>query len=317
LAPDVAVRLTATKQLLLEGDSLAMRRDEAGRLQAVLLLDLAVETALKLLLPHVGLQVKSKMDFPLLLSSAADHITIPPDVNRLHNVRNGAQHQGLSPAVEEMPAWRAAAEALARAVFTKLGAEYDRFTLVELVVNPDLSEPLRIAEAAAAANPGPAIAVAAHAFHRLRGMVEELIGPAAGLEMWVFPTPRFADHQQQVNCADGRDDAVAASLRVLSWLGMGADPMEQVRLVRLASGRVAGVVEGEWRAGEEPGLLQVAKPSEADALWAIDFVARQAVRLERVYPEITAMGPGYAIARDSRVERARFLPVASRGLGQR
>ena len=77
----------------------------------------------------------------------------------------------------------------------------------------------------------------------------------------------------------------------------------------------AAKIDGEWRWGES-GDIPFKNPTDRDRLWLIDFVARQVVRLERAYPEITSMGPEYAIERDERVERARMLPVKLRHISE-
>jgi hypothetical protein len=211
-----------------------------------------------------------------------------------------------------MENWRRVAGGCVRDVFSALGVAFETFTLADLVANPLVREPLE--HALNLENMDYALALAAYGFYRLRGMYEEIAGPAIGLEMWVLGESRVADMLQTVKCADGKDDSVTAALSAMTHLGMGLDLDEYARFRWLTAGRI-GLFDGDWKVSLEEEKFKVRVVTANDVLWVVDYVARQAVRLERNHAALRTFTEA-SIERDPRRMRdLKFLPVRFRQLG--
>jgi hypothetical protein len=126
----------------------------AGRHQAVIALDGAVEHALWLATQHAGIVLKNgdRASIPDLYSAAQAHgwnlnTSAWPGVNQLHRARNDAQHAGVPIDREPLPAWRDSARAFISSVtHAAFAIALDDISVVDAVRDPQIKATLIEAE---------------------------------------------------------------------------------------------------------------------------------------------------------------------------
>lgn len=127
---------------------------EAGRHQALIALDGACEYALWLAVRQAGVRLKrdQRAGVPTLHRAVAEQRPVWallgwPGVNQMHEARNAAQHAGVAPDREQLPAWRDAAlafiDSLCVAAFNSPVAD---IVLASAVRDPELRVMLTHAE---------------------------------------------------------------------------------------------------------------------------------------------------------------------------
>lgn len=187
----------------------------------------------------------------------------------------------------------------------------DGSAAITAIQNPILRALLLVA--AQCQDPGQAIAWAAHAYRKLRGMVEEVVGAANGLEMWIFATPRYAEQQLTCLLDNNRHHTVVTQLRSLADVEMRLVPDDERRLYRLVAGRGAAFSQGAWNVQEIRERVRVPSPTVADAEWLVGLVAREVMRLERENLQIVSM---ISESIDRNNSLTRVLPWTVSSLGE-
>src|SRR5688572_32675823 len=104
LMAGVAVRLLSAKQSYIEGVAARSRGDAVGRVHGAILIDQAVETALKTVLSHNGVSPGKLKGFYNLTKLVTPWVPEAATFLRHHDVRNAAQHEGVTPSGAELEA---------------------------------------------------------------------------------------------------------------------------------------------------------------------------------------------------------------------
>jgi hypothetical protein len=250
----------ALVRLRLLAEDAARRADdtsEAGRHQAVIALDGACEHALWLATRACGIQLTERQrgSVPALQRAVREQrpdwrIEGWPGVNQMHDGRNAAQHSGVTPPLEQVPAWRDATlafvDSLCREAFqTKL----EDIVLADAVRDGELRTALRWAEEQITVNATQSFILSVSAFDTARAKWREQhnvrvfnlapdgypdIAPAEApfreiedlLEVQAFAGDfsqytwlrRACEEQERAGWAPSRDDARRALAFVSGWI---------------------------------------------------------------------------------------------------
>lgn len=294
-------RLATARRLFLDAETARGLGDDPARRQAVITYDTSVEDALKTLADHLGLQVKKNANRAQMCDAVQGVVPAHAFALRLREIRNPAMHAGLTPSPDDTDEAADCAVRVLHEVFAAAGQDFTSFTVTCLLHNPLVREPLEKAEGVLQ-QPVAALGYAARAFSRLEGLVEEAIFVATELESWWFLTPRWADVRLTSECADAAPRQVERLLRVAASAVLTRNLAGLVRMRLLTSGvRLRQREDGT----DEVHVTEGKSVTEADALWAIDFVATTAYQVERSLPELRQ--PVQA-PREPRIE-AQCLPV--------
>src|SRR3569833_1133700 len=201
----------------------------------------------------------------------------------LHRVRNSAQHGGLVPAAAiRQQLARDAARGL-EITFAMAGSDFQRFSSVPQIQSSHFRDLLAAAHTIAASASADAIALVMVVFRRLRGWAEHVVGDAAIPDsMWLHVHERWNDVYGMVRCADKQDEFVAALLRIAATTVLKISVPTWLRLGALGEGRRVRWLSGARVFEHATDAIPV---DEAQALWAIEAVARAPVSLEADWPE--------------------------------
>ncbi|MEC7523855.1 MAG: hypothetical protein VYE22_28500 [Myxococcota bacterium] len=270
MAASTAERLLAAKQGLIDGDGLKTRGDGAGRIQAALLMDQAVETALKAVLSHHGAHGGGFLSFQKLAKKTATWVPAGAGFLPHREVRNAAQHEGVAPTVPQLGALSAAAEECLREAVTACGADYSRITMEPFVENPATRAALARA-GAAHASIGERIQHAHRALLWVRHMAKHVFASARGIETWERFDPESAFRTITAN-ADDRGELTATLLDGLVTAGLGFSLVDELQVATLV--RDAGV-----------------RTSTEDLHWLVEYTSRHAYRLEQAIPVTRTLSP--------------------------
>jgi hypothetical protein len=310
---DISTRMVLVRRLYLDARVASEHRDGPARMQAVLLADLAVETLVKALLEDS----KERLRYNAPLAEMLDSIEIPDPLKKkalsVRRLRNVTAHDGIEPDDATVADLLGDAVEVLRHLFRLKGHDFDSFTMVNLVANPIVREPLQLA-VANLDDLDKALTFVAIAFRRLEGNVQEIAGKAAGIDLWMYPEPLWADVQFETSCADGRERSTRRLLRAAASGMLGGDVLGLARLRVLLQPLLMDEAERlhqEERARHENLVRQ--PPDRAIVIWAIDFVALTAYSVERRCPELRQ--PVFA-PRESK-EIANYLALVARPMAPR
>lgn len=285
----IASRLSASKQLYLDGDLLRLRNDDAGRIQSIVLIDAAVETALKTVIAAKALNspTNSKkagyFKFPDLLALVGPHAASVLRFEGHHAARNNAQHSGIAPRAEQLDlAAKDARDGLAD-MFASLGATFETFTMTRFIENLVTHDLLQRCESQANSDPAHAVELALRAMRWIRHMGGVVAANAHGIETWHAYDPQN-NVMRIVHTGDAQASMAQGLVEVLASTSLGIEIAEYTRFLDACTGT------------DETSTT-------ANAWWCADYVARQAYRIERLLPETTTIaiedvgptGPGHDI----------------------
>ena len=285
-------RLALTRDLATRGLGLLHGNPSPfDAIQGIVLLDQSVEIAMQTVIAHLGRSASGDHFKDLL--AAIPELRQSADILTTHKVRNAAQHRGIAPRSEECGwARRVGLDAL-RVLFPLVGADYDALSSVPQLASPHLRKPLALALDLARERPTDAVALAACGMKRARGWIAHFTGNAlVPDEMWVFLDGLWNDRVAMAACADNREEFLHAMLTLAAGSAMGIEPPALLRFASLARGhRAVEEVDGftyehdplKDETGEDTGLKS---PTEDDAVWMIELVARCALRFENEWPDL-------------------------------
>lgn len=266
-----AARLLAAKQCYTDGDRLKDRGDDAGRIQAALLMDQAVETALKTTLSHAEIEFKKGIRFPDLVEKAASRVPSARDFGPCRKIRNRAQHDGVAPTLDQLRTLGSVALGTLVEAVAACGGDYYLLTMERFVVNPTTLD-LLARSRSALSEPQTSALIASRGLRWVRHMAKHLIAEARSLETWESYNPLTGVRTVTAN-ADGRGEMIATLLDGLVTAGLGFDLAEEIRATKIV------------------GSERDSPVTEAEALWLIDYLARHAYRLERALPGLQSLSP--------------------------
>jgi hypothetical protein len=274
--------LVTAKRFVADGDAARRRGEDPSRRQAVIAYDVAVEDALMAMADHLGRQAPDFANRPRMVDLVKDKLPSHEAALRLRSdIRNKAMHAGSAPTEEETTLGRQYAVAVLRDAFTAIGHDYDTFTLVPLLENALVREPLEQALQQLAELP-PALAFTLAAWRRLEGVVQEAIVATSGAENWFFRAPLWSDLLVISKCADNRAEHALHEVQTAAAQTLTPDQPSVLRLrdlrARLSIERLDDHCEVDVREGQEL--------TRADVAWAIDFVSTVAYQLERANPNL-------------------------------
>ena len=263
MAASTAERLLAAKRGFIDGDGLKTRGDGAGRIQSALLMDQAVETALKAVLSHYGAHGGGFLGFPKLAKKTAPRVPAAARFLPHREVRNAAQHDGVPPTLTQLDALSKAAEECLREAVSACGGDYSTITMEPFIENPITCALLACARAADAAS-GDGIQHAHYALLWVRHMAKHVFAAARGIETWERFDP--ATGFRGISATnDDRGEMTAMLLDGLVTAGLGFALADEIQ--------VAALVRG---VGPET--------TAADLHWMVDYASRHACRLEQEIP---------------------------------
>ncbi len=256
------------------------------RIQGLVVLDLAIETALKTAVAELGRQSAGGR-FKDLLDATPELQGRRQDLARFRDLRNEAQHRGSPPPAQDCSwALRIGLETL-RDLFPLLKADFDSLSSVAQLRTRYFRAPLSLALEIAGDRPADAAGLAACALRRVRGWISQATGDAlvAG-EMWVFHNELWNDTVISVACADKRDVFLHAMLTLAAGATMGVAPPDLIRFSALTQGhraRASGPGPRDFAFEHDDGT---SVPTMANVAWMVELVARCALRFEAEWPDL-------------------------------
>lgn len=288
LRRDHFLRLGLARDLGLRGlRRLSGPRHGAEAIEAVVLVDLGIEVAIKTALEAQGRQ-PPRDRFRDLLDALPEIATLKTDIGNLHDVRNRAQHSGIIPPDNSLPSLRATATSALELIFKAAGADWHRFSSVDQIRSDRLRAPLEVALQVAGNRPGDAAALAARAFARLKGWAAEVAGYALIPDhMWVFSSSLTGDMVLTASCEDNREEFIEAMIRLAAGASLGIAAPDLLRFQRTARGHEASTTTGGFEFQHEPDAVNVDSDT---ALWMVELVARSATKLEDEWPDLIIDG---------------------------
>jgi hypothetical protein len=287
LDPSLFHRLALIRDLGVRGAALLDGSPNSfDRIQGLVVLDLAIETALKTVVAELDRQSTGDR-FRNLLDAVPELQGRREDMARFRDLRNAAQHRGTPPAAPDC-AWarHVGAETL-RHLFILLKADFDTLSSVGQLRAPYFRDPLRLALEIAGARPADAAALAACAMRRVRGWISQATGDAlVPHEMWVFHNELWNDTVISAACADKRDVFLHAMLTLAAGATMGIGPPELIRFSALTQGHRATANGSGPRDFEYTHDDCSSIPTARDVAWMVELVARCALRFETEWPDL-------------------------------
>jgi hypothetical protein len=260
--------------------------NQFDRVQGIVLLDLAIETALKTVVATLGRQTAGDK-FKDLLDAVPELQARRQDMAQFRDLRNGAQHRGTSPTVQDCTLARRIGVHALRLIFPLVGADYDSLSSVSQLKASHFRDPLRLALDIADQRPAASAALAACAMRRVRGWISQATGDAlVGDEMWVFHNELWNDTVVATACADKRDVFLHAMLTLAAGATMGIAPPDLIRFSALTSGhraiaRSTGPLDFDYDHDQASPV-----PTGGDVGWMVELVARCALRFESEWPDL-------------------------------
>jgi hypothetical protein len=317
-------RLALSRDLATRGSTLLRGNpNPVDAIQGIVLLDQSVEIAMQTTTGELRRPLKGGRFDNLL--EAIPELQQPADVLTLHRIRNVAQHRGVAPRSDECRWARGIGSDALRVLFRLVGADFDTLSSVPQLASPHLREPLALGLALAHGKPADAAALAACAMKRVRGWIAHFTGNAlVPHEMWVFLDGLWNDRVAMAACADNREEFLHAMLTLAAGSAMGIEPPALLRFSNLARGhravaQVQAVLpvddaseappegapaqasarssapspesqgfrfEHDPVKDEQGNATGVGSPTEDDAAWMIELVARCALRFEIEWPDL-------------------------------
>ena len=253
--------------------------------QGLVLLDLGIEICLNTAVSELVLPRKSD-NFNELVIAVPALQSQQQDIGALHKLRNAAQHKGVPPQQPECAWARSVGLTALRTLFPLVGANFDVLSSVPQLESVHFRGPLARALDLAGSSPADASALAGCAMARVRGWISQLAGHAlVPDEMWVFGSELWNDYSIRAKCADGRDDFLDAMLRLAAGATMGIQPPELLRFSRITRGHLAVADDAAPDGFRVEHEMQAGTPTEDDVRWAVELVARCALRFEQEWPD--------------------------------
>jgi hypothetical protein len=280
-------RLVLVRDLATRGANLlAGNPNSFAATQGLVLLDLGIEICLNTTVAELGL-ARTSDNFNDLLAAVSVLRPQQQDVGALHKLRNAAQHKGVSPQQADCAWARTVALTALRTLFPLVGADFDKLSSVPQLASAYFRKPLARALQLAGPSPADASALAARAMARVRGWISQVAGEAlVPDEMWVFTNERWNDNTIRAACADGRDDFLDAMLTLAAGATMGIQPPDLLRFSRITSGHVATADDAAPDGFQTQHEKQADTPTEDNVRWAVELVARCALRFEQEWPDL-------------------------------
>jgi len=262
-------------------------------MQAVVLADLAVETASKAVSEALGRPVSRNANLKEVLARFEPPLASAPTAGQVRSQRNAVVHEGIQPDRATAEETVAAAREVLAEVFARVEHDFATFSAVGLVKNPLIREPLD--RAVADTDAREAITFVAIAYRRLDGLIQEVLGAASGTDLWPFWQPLWSDTVTTSDLADGRHKEIRRTLRVGAAAVMGPDLLGLARLREMLGSLLTPPEKWSDTKPEAPEL----PPDEI--AWAADFVALVAYSFERRNPGFRK--PLVATRREHRMKR--------------
>lgn len=306
MSDSTTARLAATKRLYLDAQRAHHLGDEPARRQAVIGFDVAIEDALETLTDHLGRAVPRRADRPQMCEVVKDVVSGHALARRVRQIRNPAMHNGYPPTVEQAEEAARATLTVLKEIFHAAGHDFDRFTVVSLLHNPLVREPLEQAQASLG-DPTASLGYASLALRRLEGLVQEAVLAATNLPSWYFLTPRWADQRLTTECADAAAEHVERLLATTATTVLTRDLAGLVQLRMVLSRVHLQILDSgsyETRVPEGTSI------EPEDAWWAVDFIATMAYQVERSLPDLRQR---VQAPREVRIE-AQALPIRVEGI---
>lgn len=286
LSPSLFARLALVRDLATRGITLLSGTPNAfDGTQGLVLLDLAIETLLKVVVAETGRRT-SRDSFRELLDAIPELAAVKTDILALHDVRNAAQHRGAPPSQESAGGARRVGLRALRDAFRLVGADYETLSTVPQLGTSHFREPLERALALARERPADGAALAACAMKRVRGWIAHITGDAlVPEEMWVFHNGLWEDVSISAACADSRDDFLRAMLDLAAGAAMGISPPSLIRFSKLAEGHRAAADRSELSGFRFEHDDSANAPAAEEVRWMVELVARSALRFEEEWPD--------------------------------
>ena len=297
IAFNLAPRLVLVRRLFLDAVVALNRADGPSLMQAVMLADLAQETAIKAVCTALGTTIPRNAKLEDVLPKFAPPLKAAAEAHHVRRQRNGVVHEGNQPDQGTAGDVVGAAGDVLQEVIERGGYDFSKFSAVVLVTNPLVRDPLD--KAVAAKDIQRAAVFVAIALRRLEGLVQGVLGAAAGADMWVYSNPLWDDCISMTQCGDARHKEVRRLLKTGGAVAMDHGLLTLARLRELLAPLL--FPPENWDGKTPPGPIEI---GPADVTWAADAVALMAYSFER---RNAAFGQPLAATRREH-PRQRFLP---------
>jgi hypothetical protein len=269
--------LSATKLLFTDAEIARRRRDGPSRRQAVIAYDVAIEDVLDVLGLHLGCRPTGEANRAAMCRALQRALTSGPDAMRVRAIRNPAMHARVTPSPQEVEEAAVRTQNVLRDAFRAAGRDFDTFTLVPLLCNALIRDPL--GSALQAADPTIRLAWCVIAWDRLEGLTQEALLLASGEDASGIPQPLWSDLVVVAKCANGAAEQLLQSVQVAAGDHVSGDFASVLRMRELRTELIFSD-PADGSAARARG----APIAPTDSAWAVDFIARTAYELERANP---------------------------------